>query len=62
MLEDLKRLGVELVTLGSTRALLSALDMQPSLLEEIKLHQEEDVKLQRIRQNLEKRVTWFCGR
>jgi len=29
--------------------------VQPSLLEEIKSHQEKDVKLQRIKQNLEKR-------
>ena len=38
----------------STCALLSVLDVQPSLLEEIISHQKEDVKLQRIRQNLEK--------
>ena len=54
VLEDLERLGIELVSYGSTRALLSVLDVQPSLLEEIKFHQKEDDKLQRIRQNLEK--------
>jgi len=54
VLEDLERLGVELISHGSTRALLSALEVQPSLLEGIKSHQKEDVKLQRIRQNLEK--------
>jgi len=54
VLEDLERLGIELVSHGSTRALLSVLEVQPSLLEEIKFHQKEDDKLQRIRQNLEK--------
>jgi len=49
MLEVLERMGVELVSHGSTRTLLSALEVQPSLLEEIKFHQKEDVKLQRIR-------------
>ena len=54
VLEELERLGVELVSHGSTHALLFALELQPSLLEEIKSHQKEDVKLQKIRQNLEK--------
>jgi len=54
VLEDLERLGVELISHGSSRALLSALEVQPSLLEEIKAHQKGDVKLQRIRQTLEK--------
>ena len=54
ILEDLERLGVELVTQESTHALLFSLEMQPSLLEEIKSHQEEDVKLQRVKQNLER--------
>jgi len=54
-LEDLERLGVELVSQETTHALLFSLEMQPSLLEEIKSHQEEDAKLQRIKQNLERR-------
>ena len=54
VLEDLERLGVELVSHGSTCALLSALEVQSSLLEEIKVNQKEDVKLQRIRQISEK--------
>jgi len=54
-LEDLKHLGIELVSQESTHALLFSLEMQPSLLEEIKSHQEEDVKLQRVKQNLERR-------
>jgi len=45
VLEDLGRLRVELVSQGSTCVMLSALDGQPSLLEEIKSHQREDVKL-----------------
>jgi len=54
ILEDLERLGVELVSQGTTHALLFSLEMQPSLLEEIKFHQEEDVKLQRIKQDLDR--------
>jgi len=53
-LEDLKRLGVELTSHGTTYALLSAFEVQPSLIEEIKSHQREDAKLQRIRQSIEK--------
>jgi len=54
VLEYLERLGVELVSQESTHALLFSSDVQPSLLEEIKSHQEEDVKLQRVKQNLER--------
>jgi len=38
VLEDLERLGAKLVSQGSTHALQSALEVQPSLLEEIKSH------------------------
>ena len=54
ILEDLEQLGAELVSQEATHALLLSLEMQPSLLEEIKSHQEEDAKLQRIKQNLER--------
>ena len=52
VLEDLER-GIELVSYGLTRASLFVLEVQLSLLEEIEFHQKEDVKLLRIRQNLE---------
>ena len=51
VLEDPERLGVELISHGSTHALLSSLEVQPSLLEETKSHQKEDAKLQRISKN-----------
>ena len=51
---DLKCLGVELVSHGQANAQLLALEVQPPIIEEIKLHQKDDVKLQRIRQNLER--------
>jgi len=53
-LEDLEQLGAELVSQEATHALLLSLEMQPSLLEEIKSHQKEDAKPQRIKQNLER--------
>jgi len=45
VLEDLECLGVELISQGTTPAQLLALEVQPSLLEEIKSHQKEDAKL-----------------
>ena len=45
---------MELISHGLTHALLSALEVQHSLLEEIKSHYKKDAKLQRIRQNLKK--------
>ena len=54
ILEDLECLGIKLISHGRTIALLSALEVRPSLIEEIKFHQKEDAKLQRIRKNHEK--------
>jgi len=47
-------MNVQLVTHGQTHAQLLALTLQPSLIEEIRLNQETDPELQRIRQNLNK--------
>jgi len=44
-LEDLEHLGIELISHEKTNALLSALEVQPSLIEEIKSQQKEDAKL-----------------
>ena len=49
MLEDLEHLSIQLISHGTTHALLSALEVQPSLLEEINSHQKDDAKLQQIR-------------
>jgi len=54
MLEDSECLGVGLISHEKANALLSALKVKSSLIEEMKFHQKEDTKLQRIRQNLEK--------
>ena len=45
VLKNLECLGVELISHGTTHALLSALEVQPSLLEEIKSYQNEDATL-----------------
>jgi len=54
ILRDLECLGVELVSHGRTNALLSVLEVQSSSIEELKLHQKGNTKLQKVRQNLEK--------
>ena len=48
-------MNVQLVTHGQTYAQLSAITLQPSLVEEIRVNLEVDSELQRIRQNLDKR-------
>ena len=53
VLEDLERLGVELVSQEYTCPVV-CLRSTTFFGEEIRSHQEEDVKLQRIKQNLEK--------
>ena len=58
ILEDLDRLGIDLVSQELTHALLLSLEMQPSLLEEIKSHQEEDVKLQESSKIWKKKSFW----
>jgi len=47
-------MNVQLVTHGQTDAQLSMLTLQPSLVEEIQVNQENDLELQRIRQNLDR--------
>ena len=54
VLEDCEHLVIELISHGEVYALLSALEVKPSLIEEIKSHQKGYTKLQRIKQNLEK--------
>ena len=54
LLRELEDFGIQLVSHGQTRARLSVLTIQPSLEEEIRLNQESDPELQRIKQNLEK--------
>ena len=47
--KDLKCLCAELMPHGQGRALLSLLEIQPSIIEEIKLHQRGNVRLQKIK-------------
>ena len=52
VLRDLEAMAIELVLPGCIDGLLMALEVQPSLIEEIKASQKEDAKLERIRRNL----------
>jgi len=54
LLKELKDVGVQLVSLAKAHVQLSALILQPSMVEEIRVSQESDPKLERIKQNLEK--------
>ena len=55
LLRELEDFGIQLVSHEQTNAQLSALTVQSSLVEEIRLNQESDPKLQRIKQHLENR-------
>jgi len=54
LLRELENLGIQLVSHGEANVQLSTLTLQPSIVEEIRVHQESDPELQRIKQNLEK--------
>jgi len=53
LLRELEEFGIQLVSHMQTNAQLSALTLQSSLVEEIRLNQESDPEHQRIKQNLE---------
>jgi len=57
LLRELEDLGIQLVSLGQPHVQLSALTLQPSIMEETQVNQESDTELQRIKQNLEKGKT-----
>ena len=59
-MRELKNLGIQLVSHGQAHVQLSALTSQPSIVKEIRVNQESDPELQRIKQNLEKEKShWF---
>jgi len=53
-LKEFEDLGIQLVSHGQAYVQLSALALQPSIVEEIRVNQESDHELQKIKQNLEK--------
>ena len=52
ILRDLEAMAIELVFPGCMDGLLMALEVQPSLIEEIKASQKDDAKLERIRKDI----------
>ena len=54
LLRELKDLGIQLVSHGQAHVQLLALTLKPSMVEEIRVNQEGDPELQRIKPNLEK--------
>jgi len=54
LLRELEDFGIQLVSHGQTNSQLSAPTIQSSLVEEIRLSQESDPELQRIKQNFKK--------
>jgi len=54
LLKEVEDLGIQLVSHGQAHVQLWALILQPSIVEEIRVNQESDAELQRIKQNLEK--------
>jgi len=53
ILRELEKLGIQLVSHGQVNVQLSALTLQPSVVEEIQVNQGSDPEFQRIKQNLE---------
>jgi len=49
ILRALKTMGIELVLPGNTNGLLTALEVQPFIIEEIKASQKDDAKLEKLR-------------
>ena len=54
LLKEHEDLGIQLVSHGQAPVQLSALTLQPSIVEKIRMDQESDPELQRIKQNLER--------
>ena len=54
LLKELEDLRIQLVPHRQAHVQLSALTLQPSIVEEIRVSQESDPELQRIKKNLEK--------
>jgi len=52
ILRGLENMGIELVLLRYIDGMLSALEVQPSIIEEIMTNQKDDTKLDRLRQNV----------
>ena len=52
ILRDLENMGIKLVLLGHIGGLLSALEVQHSIIEEINTSQKEDAKLKKLRLNV----------
>ena len=52
ILRDLEARAIELVSPRCMDGLLMALEVQPSLIEEIKTSQKDDAKLERVRRNM----------
>jgi len=45
-------MGIEVVLQGLTDGLLSSLEVQPSIVKDIKVSQKDDAKLERLTQNI----------
>jgi len=54
LLREFEDLGIQLVSHRQADVQLSTLILQPSIVEEIRVNQESDPELQRIKQNLDK--------
>ena len=52
LLKELQSMGVQLISHGQASLQLSALTLQPFVVEEIRVNQEINPELQRIKQNL----------
>ena len=52
ILRDLETMGLELVLPGDTNGLFIALEVQPSVIEEIKGRQKDDARLEKLRCNV----------
>ena len=57
LLWDLEKLGIEVCRHGSN-SILSALTIQPTLIEEIRIAQRQDPQIQEIRYRLERQRKW----
>ena len=56
LLRELEDLDIQLMLHKKANVQLLALTLQPSLMEEIRVNQDSDPELQRIKQNLEKGI------
>jgi len=63
VLDGLERLSIGLIFQWKSKCIVISFRDEPSLIEEIKYHQKEDVEIFRELDNSEEsKVTWFCGR